>query len=121
MLLKLKLNLTTLLPQDCGHDLTDDSALFAVNPAAEAASTEQRVHSSPECTVLAWDERMMLHTEGRAAPHPERPDRLRAVMARLLNSGIAGPTPLWIQFPVPVLSSFLDIICHTLDTKLDRV
>lgn len=36
-------------------------------------------------TVISWDERMELHDEGGASPsmHPERPDRVRAVMARL--------------------------------------
>lgn len=80
------------MPQDCGHDVADDGALFAVDPAAAAAAAaaSAAADGGAECTVLAWDERMELHGEGRAAPHPERPDRLRAVMANLLNSGIAG-------------------------------
>jgi len=80
-------------PQDCGHDLSDDASLTAVDPlaaAAMASAQADRSVSGPDCTVLAWDERMALHAEGRSNPHPERPDRLRAVMARLLNSGLAG-------------------------------
>lgn len=41
-------------------------------------------------TVLVFDERMEAHEEGRGSPHPERPDRIRAVVARLLSSGLAG-------------------------------
>jgi len=40
--------------------------------------------------VLIWDEEMLLHDEGKAVPHPERPDRLRAIMAQLTRSGLAG-------------------------------
>lgn len=39
---------------------------------------------------------MELHCEaegGYNSPHPERPDRLRAVMARLTASGLAGGPP----------------------------
>ena len=85
--------------QDCGHDAADDGILFAVDPVAAAAmaSAQAAQEVSPTCTVLAWDERMALHAEGRTNPHPERPDRLRAVMARLLNSGLAGePNPYQI-------------------------
>lgn len=39
-------------------------------------------------TALIWDMEMEGH-EGDAS-HPERPDRLRAIMARLLSSGLAG-------------------------------
>ena len=77
--------------QDCGHNLADDSALFEGGSTTTKASAVESLPSGcSECTVLAWDERMALHAEGRAAPHPERPDRLRAIMARLLTSGIAG-------------------------------
>ena len=54
------------------------------------AAGQDAPEAGPQCTVLAWDERMTLHAEGRHNPHPERPDRLRAVMARLLDSGLAG-------------------------------
>ena len=47
---------------------------------------------SPEGTVLAYDERMLLHRDesARGSPHPERPDRIRAVMARLERAGLTG-------------------------------
>ena len=41
-------------------------------------------------TGLAFDERMTMHCEQSSAPHPERPDRIRAVIARLQASGLAG-------------------------------
>ena len=40
--------------------------------------------------MLAYDERMTLHAEGIRSSHPERPDRVRAVMARLAASGLTG-------------------------------
>ena len=40
--------------------------------------------------VLCWDERMELHEEGGPSMHPERPDRVRAVMARLQAAQLAG-------------------------------
>lgn len=41
--------------------------------------------------VLLWDDRMLLHEEhGGSSPHPERPDRLRAVVSLLLESGLGG-------------------------------
>jgi len=79
----------TELVQDCGHDVADDDALVKADPMAPAAGQDAPA-PGPQCTVLAWDERMTLHAEGRHNPHPERPDRLRAVMARLLDSGLAG-------------------------------
>ena len=75
--------------QDCGHDVADDEALVRADAMAPAAG-QDAPESGPQCTVLAWDERMTMHAEGRHNPHPERPDRLRAVMARLLDSGLAG-------------------------------
>ncbi len=41
-------------------------------------------------TVLCYDERMTEHEEGKPNPHPERPDRIRAVMARLKRQGLLG-------------------------------
>lgn len=40
--------------------------------------------------MQVYDERMLLHEEGKRHPHPERPDRLRAIMCRLRASGLAG-------------------------------
>ena len=69
--------------------MADDDALVRADPMAPAAG-QDAPEAGPQCTVLAWDERMTLHAEGRHNPHPERPDRLRAVMARLFDSGLAG-------------------------------
>ena len=94
------------LLQDCGHNVVDDELLVKADPMAPAAG-QDAPEAGPQCTVLAWDERMTLHAEGRHNPHPERPDRLRAVMARLLDSGLAGARP-WLahspayMFNVPV-------------------
>ena len=41
-------------------------------------------------TVICWDERMELHEEAGPSMHPERPDRVRAVMARLRAAELAG-------------------------------
>ncbi len=51
-------------------------------------------------TLLAYDERMTLHREDATMPHPERPDRIRAVIARLMSSGLAGALQL---HPAPQL------------------
>ncbi|KAI3865877.1 hypothetical protein MKX03_014509 [Papaver bracteatum] len=42
------------------------------------------------CTLVGFDERMLLHSEVelKAHPHPERPDRLRAIAATLAAAGI---------------------------------
>lgn len=42
--------------------------------------------------MLAYDERMLLHRDesARGSPHPERPDRIKAVMARLERAGLTG-------------------------------
>ncbi len=79
----------------------NDDALFAtaaVSPSAtqpgqagQPGAAGQRGRS----TGLAYDERMTLHCEDADSPHPERPDRIRAVIARLQSAGLAGaPAPL---------------------------
>ncbi len=82
------------LRQECGHDPEDDDALFSTEqqqqhgPGLFAAVAQEGM--SPGTTLLAYDERMTLHEEDAASPHPERPDRIRAVIARLLSTGLAG-------------------------------
>ncbi|WCJ21998.1 histone deacetylase 15 [Euphorbia peplus] len=46
--------------------------------------------ASKNCTVIGFDERMLLHSEVevKSHPHPERPDRLRAIAASLATAGI---------------------------------
>ena len=79
-------DLTGAFVQDCSHAPSEDDQLFdhqASSQAAAAAPAAQKV-------ILAYDERMSLHVEGRLSTHPERPDRIRAVMARLTASGLTG-------------------------------
>ena len=94
----------TCLQQDCGHCPQKDAQLMSgtlqvphgcMAGLPGATSTAPRPPSSAR-TVLVYDERMEQHVEGRHQPHPERPDRIRAVMARLLASGLAGE---WLHCP----------------------
>ncbi|KAG1678202.1 hypothetical protein FOA52_016139 [Chlamydomonas sp. UWO 241] len=75
------------LCEDCGHTRSADGELFCGDAAAERAGG---CCAADAPVALLWDERMELHQEGRSNPHPERPDRIRAVMARLLSSGLAS-------------------------------
>ena len=43
-----------------------------------------------QSVALVWDERMEMHEEGKVCPHPERPDRVRAIMSCILASNLAG-------------------------------
>jgi histone deacetylase 6 len=78
---------------DCGHNSEQDSTLFegsSGTSSAAAAITHASAlqqHSKP---LIIWDEDMLLHEEGKAVPHPERPDRLRAIMARLIGNQLTG-------------------------------
>ena len=85
--------------QDCGHAPSHDDELFDQRPSHQAAASQpsQRV-------VLAYDERMTLHVEGQGSSHPERPDRIRAVMARLTASGLIG-APYFAAFCVSAPAS----------------
>lgn len=108
----------------CGHDLSDDERLFSGHPSQASSSSDlpslvslpalllnpESSHASDEQAsashdgsgvqrdsrpVLLWDDRMLLHEEqGGSSPHPERPDRLRAVVSLLLESGLGGG---WVQ------------------------
>lgn len=77
----------TSMCSDCGHDLEQDAAIFDSAPTGRVNLDSMAFNSQP---VLLWDEEMLLHEEGKASPHPERPDRIRAIMARLNRSGLAG-------------------------------
>ena len=74
--------------QVCLRHADEDLELFSIAAHVPPVMLAQR--PAPEGTALVWDERMQLHAEGQVRPHPERPDRIRAVMARLLNSNVAG-------------------------------
>jgi len=66
----------------CGHFHEEDHLIF--NPLeSQAACGAPRDRLA---TVLAYDERMTLHSEGPESTHPERPDRVKAVMSRLVST-----------------------------------
>ncbi|GAX82206.1 hypothetical protein CEUSTIGMA_g9634.t1 [Chlamydomonas eustigma] len=72
--------------EDCGHSACYDDALFK-------ASNEVFTSTRPSTSEIAllYDERMELHLEEEAlSVHPERPDRVRAVVARVLGSGVGA-------------------------------
>lgn len=70
----------------CGHDSAQDVDLFSEVPSTSAPA----ITPAASDAIIIWHEDMLLHDEGRESPHPERPDRLRAVMSRLQASGLAG-------------------------------
>jgi len=57
---------------------------------AEAALVSPDTELSEVSTAIGFDERMLLHSEleVKPNPHPERPDRLRAIAASLSAAGI---------------------------------
>ncbi|CAL5198538.1 unnamed protein product [Lathyrus oleraceus] len=68
-----------------------DGGLNEIQPSIKAMrdfdSQESAANSS---TAIGFDERMLLHAEveKKSHPHPERPDRLRAIVASLTRAGI---------------------------------
>ncbi|KAL0033146.1 hypothetical protein WJX79_005419 [Trebouxia sp. C0005] len=98
-----RMYLGDVLCMDCGHAPSQDDELFDQRQSPDiAASVPQRV-------VLAYDERMTLHVEGQGSSHPERPDRIRAVMARLTASGI---TDRCLTTPVREATAAEVTACH---------
>ncbi|XP_057951998.1 histone deacetylase 15 isoform X2 [Malania oleifera] len=73
---------------------------FFASPFSQAASLAQvesgilelgsESSASENSTAVGFDERMLLHSEVemKSHPHPERPDRLRAIAASLATAGI---------------------------------
>jgi hypothetical protein len=74
---------------DCGHSNDEDEALLSCS-AASADTAAAAAAPAGECPLIIWDDSMLLHEEGKLEPHPERPDRLRAVMAQLNGNGLTG-------------------------------
>lgn len=68
--------------------------------------------------MLAYDERMTLHAEGKWSSHPERPDRVRAVMARLAASGLTGWPAYSLLSPPPLQSYSTTIIAVSASAHL---
>lgn len=75
------------LCRNCGHLASADAELLLLSspppPESDHPGGDGRV-------ALLFDERMELHDEIKkmGCPHPERPDRIRAVVARLLATGL---------------------------------
>ncbi|KAJ9505546.1 hypothetical protein QJQ45_011854 [Haematococcus lacustris] len=102
----------------CQHAACDDELL--VSASAQAQRRESSSQALHHCGVqpnqgiaLLYDERMELHEEEDAlSPHPERPDRLRAIMARLRTQGL---TERCVDVKCVVASVAQLAAVHTLD------
>lgn len=75
---------------DCGHSSEHDDSLFGHGSGTAKAEGLPVTQQHQRCPFIIWDDEMLLHEEGKAVPHPERPDRLRAIMSRLVGNGLAG-------------------------------
>jgi histone deacetylase 6 len=91
---------------DCGHSNEHDSELLTCS--AVSADTAAAAPAG-ECPLIIWDESMLLHEEGKHEPHPERPDRLRAVMAQLSSNGLTGG---WGSFAGVAVSAYVCMHGH---------
>jgi hypothetical protein len=82
--------------EDCGHSKALDTTLFSCEQQSHATGSlalalgREAQPPPQQRPLLIWDEHMLLHDEGKLEPHPERPDRLRAIMAQLTRSGLTG-------------------------------
>lgn len=90
---------------DCGHAKAQDTSLFSCEQqhatGSMALALPPHAHQQPQQRpLLIWDEHMLLHDEGKVEPHPERPDRLRAIMAQLTRSGLTGGRHCSTQGPL---------------------
>jgi hypothetical protein len=118
---------------DCGHSSEQDGSLFEAISSAESPAGTAAAAAAADRPLIIWDDEMLLHEEGKAVPHPERPDRLRAIMARLVGNGLAGaacrnpfcscavcvwsiclsislpPRPVWLLQTRPLSSRLADI------------
>ncbi|KAL3136994.1 hypothetical protein ABBQ32_006589 [Trebouxia sp. C0010 RCD-2024] len=88
---------------DCGHPPAQDDELF------DQRLSSQATPAPPQRVILAYDKRMTLHAEGTLSSHPERPDRVRAVMARLSASGL---TDQCLPMPVREATAAEIAACH---------
>ncbi|XP_058107920.1 histone deacetylase 15 isoform X2 [Magnolia sinica] len=79
-----------------GEVVTDDVDSKVIGSYGDLCTKEAALGNR---TVIGFDERMLLHSEVemKPHPHPERPDRLRAIMADLATTGIFPGK----CFPVP--------------------
>ncbi|KDP20091.1 hypothetical protein JCGZ_05860 [Jatropha curcas] len=71
---------------------SEDAGLTDVDTEVKGKKADKSLQysSSNSCTAIGFDERMLLHSEVqmKSHPHPERPDRLRAIAASLATAGI---------------------------------
>lgn len=69
------------------QDEDPDEIQPSIKKLKDVDSLESAANSS---TAIGFDERMLLHAEVemKSRPHPERPDRLRAIAASLARAGI---------------------------------
>lgn len=84
-----RLALVRAFSQNCGHCSLNDNDIFNPSPAFEGGLGDMpgallcpRLQGDA-LVAISYDERMTLHEEGGTSTHPERPDRIRAVLARL--------------------------------------
>eukprot|EP00775_Hariotina_reticulata_P008120 gene8120-8314_t len=94
---------------DCGHSSELNSALFqCASPRPLCIDTA----APGQGPVIVWDDEMLLHEEGKAVPHPERPDRLRAIMGHLTGHGLTGHC---VRVPARTATKQELLRVHTLD------
>nr|CAB3455759.1 unnamed protein product [Digitaria exilis] len=82
---------------------------------AQAALVSPDTELPPVSTAIGFDERMLLHSEVEVKPnpHPERPDRLRAIAASLAAAGIF-PSKCALVAPREITKEEL-LMVHTTD------
>eukprot|EP00850_Spirogloea_muscicola_P014193 SM000100S09420 [mRNA] locus=s100:256222:261671:- [translate_table: standard] len=83
-------------PESLGVAADEDDERDEETPAVTAAQAVVTVAGlkSPHdwanaaATAVGFDSRMLMHEEGHMSPHPERPDRLRAIIGGLAAAGL---------------------------------
>ncbi|VVA21434.1 PREDICTED: histone deacetylase [Prunus dulcis] len=70
--------------------LLQDSGLTEIGADTRERHKGSQDSASNSSTAVGFDERMLLHSEVqmKSHPHPERPDRIRAIAASLATAGI---------------------------------
>lgn len=81
------LRCATLAAQACGYMDGHEASIFDPLVASPPRPALLRAAGT---TVISYDERMLLHDENLLPLHPERADRIRAVMARLDAAQLTG-------------------------------
>ncbi|KAK2968362.1 hypothetical protein RJ640_019500, partial [Escallonia rubra] len=78
------------LSQEAGPIRSESELSGMIRQAMSRRGSCSRKLASQSSTAVGFDERMLLHSEVemKSHPHPERPDRLRAIAASLATAGI---------------------------------